>query len=144
LDVVNDADVGVIGRRRVLRLTQESLLRALVVTPLRREELQRDGAPELGVRRLVDHTHAAATKLRDDVVLADRRADERVGHRAVRHVVGVLYHRTTGELPRPARPSLACTAAERELRLARRSTRTARRRNTRRAPRAPLPIRSWG
>ena len=78
LDVVDDADVAVVGRGRGLRFAQEPLLGAFVVTPLRGQELQRDGAAELRVPRFVHHAHAAAAKLGDDVVLRNRPADQRV------------------------------------------------------------------
>jgi hypothetical protein len=60
LDVVNGADVRVIGRRGGLRLTDEALLRAFVVTPLRRQEFQRDDAAETRGASGVDDTHSTA------------------------------------------------------------------------------------
>ncbi len=80
-DVVNRADVAVVGGRRGLRLADEALLGALVVAPLRGQELQRHEPPELRVARGVDDTHPAAANLGEDVVLGDGRADQRVGRR---------------------------------------------------------------
>ena len=77
LDVVDDADVAVVGRGCRLRLPQKPLLGALVVTPLRREKLERDGAPQLGVARVIHHTHTTAADLGDDVILRDGPADQR-------------------------------------------------------------------
>ena len=80
LDIVNRADVPVMGRRGRLGLAQEALLGAVVVAPLRREELQGNESPQPRVARGVHHAHAAATELGEHLVVSDCRADERVGH----------------------------------------------------------------
>ena len=79
LDVVDRADVGMLGGRGRLRLAHEALLGGLVVAPLLRQELQRDEAAELGVARLVDHAHRAAANAGEDLVLGDGPADQRIG-----------------------------------------------------------------
>ncbi len=48
----------------------------VVVTPLRREELQGNGAAKLRVAGLVDHAHATATDAGDDDVGTNRLADQ--------------------------------------------------------------------
>src|SRR5207253_279278 len=78
-DVVNDADVAVVGGGGCLRFTQESLLGAVVVTPLRGKKLERDRATELRVGRLVDDAHPTAANSGDDLVLGDGPANQRVG-----------------------------------------------------------------
>ena len=54
------------------------------------EKLQRDGAAELGVFGLVDHSHAATTEFFDDDVTGNFLAGERL---KVRHGVQLSYGR---------------------------------------------------
>ena len=63
VDVVNRADVPVVGDRSRLRFAPEAVARALVVTPFRRQEFERDSATQLQVASLVDDAHAAGAKL---------------------------------------------------------------------------------
>ncbi len=83
-DVVDGADVRMVGGGGSLRLADEALLGAFVVAPLRRQELQRDAASEPGIARGVDDAHPAAAKPGLDVVVRHRRADERI-HRSRRY-----------------------------------------------------------
>ena len=71
LDVVNRADVAVVGGRRGLCFADEPLLRCVVVAPLGGKELERDTPLEPRVPRLVHDPHAAATELGDDCVLGN-------------------------------------------------------------------------
>ena len=77
-DVVNRADVRVVGGGGGLRLAHEALLGALVVAPLRGQELQRNAPSQLRIARGIDDAHTAAAKPGHDVVVRHRRADERV------------------------------------------------------------------
>ena len=70
-DVVNRADVGMIQRRRGLRLALKTSERLRIARHVIRKELQRDEAVQPGVFGLVDHTHAAAAELLDDAVVRD-------------------------------------------------------------------------
>src|SRR5262249_48419734 len=71
LDVVNDADAGVIRGGGGLGLAAESLLGAFVVAPLRRKELERHRPPELRVPGAIHHAHATAAALGADFVLGN-------------------------------------------------------------------------
>ncbi len=75
LNVVNRADVAMVGRRRGLRLAKKTLFRAFVVAPLRRQELERDKSPEADVAGGVDDTHSAATELCYYLVMGNCSAD---------------------------------------------------------------------
>ena len=65
------ADVGVVQRRRRLRLVQEPLLGLRVPGQLRRQELQGHGALQGGVLGPVHHAHPARAELRQDPVVGD-------------------------------------------------------------------------
>ena len=67
-DVVDRADVRMIQRRRRARLTLEAIERMGAPAGFFRQELDRHPAAELGVLRLVDHTHPTAAELRHDGV----------------------------------------------------------------------------
>ena len=84
LDAVNGADVRMVGGRRGLRLADEALLGGLVVTPLRRQELERNVSAEFRVARLVNHAHPAAAELGGDLVVDHGPANEGI-HRLVWH-----------------------------------------------------------
>ena len=77
-DVVNGADVTVIGGRRSLGLADEPLLGAVIVAPLRWQELQRNQPSKLRVARRVNDTHPAAADFAENFVLGNRGADQRV------------------------------------------------------------------
>ena len=78
-DVVNGADVGMIQSRGGLRLALKSGQRLRVAEHLFRQELEGNKAMQAGVLGLVDHTHAAAAQLFDDVVVGDFLADHGSG-----------------------------------------------------------------
>jgi len=69
LDGVNAADVGMVQSRRGPRLTEEALLRDVVMAPFRRQELEGHAAVEVRIVGLVDHTHPAATHLGENPVV---------------------------------------------------------------------------
>ena len=75
LDSVNSADVGVIESGSCLRFPLESFQVLAVLREFFRQELQRDGALELGVLGLVDHTHAAAAQLLQNAIVGNRLPD---------------------------------------------------------------------
>ena len=77
-DVMNRADVGMVERRGRLGLASKPLQRLRIVGELFRQELQRHRSPQPGVFGLVDDTHAAATELRHDLVVRNRRTDHLV------------------------------------------------------------------
>ena len=79
VDVVDGADVGMVEGRCRLRLALESLERVPVPGHLFREELQRDGALEPGVFRLVDDTHPPAAELFQNPVVRNGLADHGEG-----------------------------------------------------------------
>ena len=72
-DVVDLDDVRVVERGHGAGLAQEALLDALVVRERRGQHLDRDVAAERRLVALVDHAHAAAAQLGDDVVVTDLR-----------------------------------------------------------------------
>ena len=63
LNSVDGADVGVIERGRSLRFALESFQGLPVPREFFRQELQGNGALELGVFGLIDDAHAAAAQL---------------------------------------------------------------------------------
>ena len=67
--------VGMIDRRRQPRLGDEPLAEPRLTRALRRDELQRDRAPERFLDRLVDDAHPAASHLPQDAVPGDDRPD---------------------------------------------------------------------
>jgi len=69
INVVDRADVGMVERGRRLGLTLESLQGLPVLREFFRQELQGDGALELGVLGLIDHTHAPAAQLLQDAIV---------------------------------------------------------------------------
>ncbi len=71
VDLVDGADVGMVVRCGGLGLANEALLALLVLDEMRREELQGDETIELEIFGLVDHAHAAASDLGDDLVVGD-------------------------------------------------------------------------
>jgi hypothetical protein len=62
--LVDRHDVGVVDRRRQLRLAQEALAERLIVGEAGGEQLQRNGPPQPAILREVDHAHAAAGRAR--------------------------------------------------------------------------------
>jgi hypothetical protein len=75
IDVVNGDDVGVIQRRSRAGFLNEPPLAVGISYALRGQDLERDGATQLGVLNLVNHTHAPAAELLQDAIVADGRAD---------------------------------------------------------------------
>jgi hypothetical protein len=74
-DVINSADIGVIECGGSLRLALEPFQGLPVLGEFFGQELQGDGALELGVLGLIDHAHAAATEPLNDAVMRDGLAD---------------------------------------------------------------------
>ena len=72
---VNRADVGMIERRGGARLALEALQEPAVLGEFFGQELERDHAAELGVFRLVHHTHAAPAELFQHPVVGNRAAN---------------------------------------------------------------------
>ena len=72
VDLVDRADIGMVQRRRGLRLAQEALAVLARARDVLREELQRDDALETGVLGLVDDAHPAFAEGLEDPVAGDR------------------------------------------------------------------------
>ncbi len=75
IDVVNHADVVVLEGGSRLGFMDESLLGFGVSGEVRREELQRDNPLEARVLCLVDNAHSPASKLLEDSIMGNGRAD---------------------------------------------------------------------
>src|SRR5437588_10618834 len=71
LNRVDRTDVGMVERRGGTRLQQKTVQRILIAGKLRRQELQRNPAPQVEVLRFVNNSHAAAAKLTGDAVVRD-------------------------------------------------------------------------
>ena len=71
---VDGHDVRVLERGRQARLGPEACRRVLVLHPLRRDELERHGAIEVDVHRLVDDAHAPAVEQPVDPVAGEHGA----------------------------------------------------------------------
>ena len=100
---VDRDDVRVLQRGRQPRLGLEAGHRVGVLGVLRRDDLQRHGAVELGVGRLVDDPHPAAVEHPLDRVARELRA-----RLQSRQAVSRLIHRATltaSEVPRGCQPS---------------------------------------
>ena len=82
VDVVDGADVRVLGGRGRLRFAHEALLRVLVVAPLGRQELQRHRPLQAG-RAPCRPRPSRRPRAGDDLVVADDGADQRIGHQVV-------------------------------------------------------------
>ncbi len=93
--VIDRDDVGVIDRRRDLRLAHEPVADRLVLEQPGRDDLQRDRAIERELRRPVDDAHAAAAGDRLDPVAGEDGAGFELTHR--------------GEVYRTVRLRAACT-----------------------------------
>jgi hypothetical protein len=74
LDFVNRDDVGVIERRRGLRLLHEPAPAILVRQPVGGQHLDCHLAPETGITRPVDLAHAPRAEEREHFVRSERRA----------------------------------------------------------------------
>ena len=70
-------DVGVIERARRLGLLDEALLAVRIGRLCPGQDLDGDGAIEVGVAGLVNHTHPAFAELRFDAVAVQRPANHR-------------------------------------------------------------------
>src|SRR5262245_8341198 len=75
VDVVYDADIGMIQDRGGSRLPLEPFEGLRILNVALRQELERDGTTETDVRGLVDDTHAAAAEPLGDSIVRDRLAD---------------------------------------------------------------------
>ena len=73
-DVVERADVRMVERRDRLAPRARTAARSSGSARVRRQDLDRDGAVEPRVARLVDLAHAAGAERRDDLVGAEARA----------------------------------------------------------------------
>ena len=82
---MDGADVWMVSRGGGLRFADEALLDVIVVTPLGRQELQRDLAAKLRISCFVDDAHAAASELGSNLVMGDSFADQWVSGRLVGH-----------------------------------------------------------
>src|SRR5947208_6079053 len=74
-DLVDRADVGVIERGSSASLAAESFEGLSILGHVVGQKLERDKAAELGVFRLVDHTHPPATQILQNAVVRDGLAD---------------------------------------------------------------------
>jgi hypothetical protein len=77
-NAVNRCDVGVCGRGQHARFASKARHAVGVGRELRRQDLQGDGAPELGIARRVNLTHPARAEVVQHVVVRQSSA----GHRA--------------------------------------------------------------
>ena len=77
INLVNRADVRVIERGRSEGFPLKSFAGSRIVLHLSRQEFQRDVPVQLEVFGFVDHTHPAATELREDAIVRDGFADHR-------------------------------------------------------------------
>ena len=75
VDLINRADVRMIERGGSEGFPLKSFTGGRIVLHLSGQELQRDMAMQLEVFGLVDHTHPAATELREDAIVRDGLAD---------------------------------------------------------------------
>src|ERR1700751_5455833 len=66
-----------------------------------RQELERYESVQACALRLVDHTHATATKFFHDSVMRDGPADERRGVRHLAHILGCAKRRVNEECQLP-------------------------------------------
>jgi hypothetical protein len=57
------------------RLKQKSIEGILIARELRRQELQRDFAPQIEVLRLINHSHATTPELSGNAVMRNGLAD---------------------------------------------------------------------
>ena len=78
VDRVNDGDVGMLERGGRLRFLHEALPAFGVVDEIVGQDLERDLAIEAQVHRAVDHAHAAAADLVEDLVVRKRAPDQPV------------------------------------------------------------------
>ena len=74
-DVVDGADVGMVQRRRSLRLAPEALQSLRVLGHVFGQELERDETVEPGVLGLVHDAHSAAAQLANDAVVGNSCVD---------------------------------------------------------------------
>jgi hypothetical protein len=98
LDVMNDADVGVIQLRGGAGFALETLQSLVVFDEGVRKELEGNAAAEAGVFGLVNDSHTAAPQLAYDAVVGDSLAN----HKAAPPVFGVMLGRTAKEVNRRA------------------------------------------
>ena len=82
VDFVDGADVGMIQGGSSLGFPLKPLQLVSVLGHSFAEELQGDEPAQRGILRLVDHTHAAATELFQDLEMRNSLAD--FGHRSLR------------------------------------------------------------
>lgn len=78
VDVVNDADIGVIEGRGSLRFTLKPLQGVRILRQVVGQEFQRHQAAEPGVLGFIDDTHPAGPEFIQDAVMRDGLADYRV------------------------------------------------------------------
>src|ERR1700675_2052460 len=76
VNLEHHADIGVVQRRRRLRLALEAGKSLRVLGYFIRQEFQGDEAVELDVLGFVDDAHPTTTKLLDDAVVRDGFADQ--------------------------------------------------------------------
>ena len=85
---VNRADVGMVERRQQARFAREARPALGIGGEVRRQDLDRDVTPELGVACAIDLAHAAGAERGDDRVRAELTADHLTRVRSPRDVVG--------------------------------------------------------
>jgi hypothetical protein len=86
VNLEDHADVGMVQRRRRLRLALEASESLCVFGNIVRQELQSHKAVEFYILRFVNNTHPAAAEFFDDTVMRDRLADhwaEMLGRRVM-------------------------------------------------------------
>src|SRR5271157_2299873 len=71
IDLINRADVGMIERRGGAGLALEAAQRLAVFSQLFRQKLEGDQPLQLAILGLIDDTHAPATDLLNDAIVAD-------------------------------------------------------------------------
>src|SRR5215467_14048538 len=81
VDVVNDAEIGVIQGGGGVRLASEAFQSLWATEERFRQELQSDQSRKLRILGFVDHTHTTTAKLLKDAVVGDGLPDERINTR---------------------------------------------------------------
>jgi len=101
VNLEDHADVGMIQRRRRLRLALEASESLCVFGNVVRQELQRHKAVEFHILRFVNNTHPASAEFLDDEVVRDGLADHwsrivRVRNGQVNEGGGLAWRRIVG------------------------------------------------
>ena len=78
-DFIDGANVGVVQGGSSLRLALEAGQRLSAAGNIVGQKFERNGTMKLGVRRFINHTHAAPTEFFEDAVMRDNLANHGLG-----------------------------------------------------------------